>query len=266
MATALSSAALAAALGEVDKCALGCRHFAENADHMLADEDVAEPDGARELIDGSVGNQWVGDNLPERDDTWWRAYRDGLERVAMEAGGSALQGLGRAVRRMIARNFNTTPARLFEAAKAGDGNAIESLVRLDSRFGQRLSAQPGVEEIRSFDERRSRQARRQTQDAILDLTVLGDEDNQRQGERHREDEALVLEGLDGLQPVALIDPLVAPHVQLLDVDGVDAEVLRVVARGQPAHRVRDDDQWFVRVRAAGRFSQVIEDCAHDRSR
>lgn len=43
-------------------------------------------DIARELIDGSVGNQWVGDNLPERDEEWWRAYRDRLERVAREAG------------------------------------------------------------------------------------------------------------------------------------------------------------------------------------
>src|SRR5690242_16495826 len=31
---------LSAAIAEVDKCALACRHFAENADHMLADEDL----------------------------------------------------------------------------------------------------------------------------------------------------------------------------------------------------------------------------------
>ncbi|HEY0707870.1 MAG TPA: aldehyde dehydrogenase family protein, partial [Polyangia bacterium] len=41
---------LAAAIGEVDKCAVGCRYFAENADHMLADEDITEPNGARERI------------------------------------------------------------------------------------------------------------------------------------------------------------------------------------------------------------------------
>lgn len=44
-------------------------------------------DIVRELIDGWVGNQWVGDNLPERDGEWWRAYRDRLERAAGDAGG-----------------------------------------------------------------------------------------------------------------------------------------------------------------------------------
>jgi hypothetical protein len=44
-------------------------------------------DIVRELIDGSVGNQAVGDNLPDRDEAWWRAYRDRLEQVAREAGG-----------------------------------------------------------------------------------------------------------------------------------------------------------------------------------
>jgi uncharacterized damage-inducible protein DinB len=43
-------------------------------------------DIVRELIDGSVGNQWVGDNLPERDAVWWREYRERLESVASEAG------------------------------------------------------------------------------------------------------------------------------------------------------------------------------------
>jgi succinate-semialdehyde dehydrogenase/glutarate-semialdehyde dehydrogenase len=41
---------LSAAIGEVDKCALACRHFAENADHMMADEDLKEPGGVRELV------------------------------------------------------------------------------------------------------------------------------------------------------------------------------------------------------------------------
>ena len=42
-------------------------------------------DIVRELIDGSVGNQGVGDNLPERDEGWWAGYRDQLERAAREA-------------------------------------------------------------------------------------------------------------------------------------------------------------------------------------
>jgi succinate-semialdehyde dehydrogenase / glutarate-semialdehyde dehydrogenase len=41
---------LSAAVAEVDKCALACRFFAENADHMMADEDLKEPGGVRELI------------------------------------------------------------------------------------------------------------------------------------------------------------------------------------------------------------------------
>ena len=44
-------------------------------------------DIVRELIDGSVGNQAVGDNLPDRDEAWWQAYRDRLEQAAREAGG-----------------------------------------------------------------------------------------------------------------------------------------------------------------------------------
>ncbi len=42
-------------------------------------------DIVRELIDGSVGNQGVGDDLPERDADWWAGYRDRLERAAREA-------------------------------------------------------------------------------------------------------------------------------------------------------------------------------------
>jgi uncharacterized damage-inducible protein DinB len=44
-------------------------------------------DIVRELIDGSVGNQAVGDNLPDHDEAWWQAYRDRLEHAAREAGG-----------------------------------------------------------------------------------------------------------------------------------------------------------------------------------
>jgi hypothetical protein len=39
-------------------------------------------DIVRELVDGSVGNQSVGDNLPDRDDAWWQDYRGRLQRVA----------------------------------------------------------------------------------------------------------------------------------------------------------------------------------------
>ena len=39
-------------------------------------------DIVREMIDGSVGNQSVGDDLPDRDDAWWRDHRDRLGRVA----------------------------------------------------------------------------------------------------------------------------------------------------------------------------------------
>lgn len=42
-------------------------------------------DIVRELVDGSVGNQWVGDNLPERDEAWWRDYRDRVEAAARQA-------------------------------------------------------------------------------------------------------------------------------------------------------------------------------------
>ncbi len=44
-------------------------------------------DIVRELVDGSVGNQSVGDNLPDRDEDWWRAHRERLERAAREAAG-----------------------------------------------------------------------------------------------------------------------------------------------------------------------------------
>jgi hypothetical protein len=41
----------------------------------------------RELIDGAAGYRADNDNLPPRDDGWWDAYRDRLERAAREAGG-----------------------------------------------------------------------------------------------------------------------------------------------------------------------------------
>jgi hypothetical protein len=42
-------------------------------------------DIVRERVDGSVGLQTVGDNLPEHGEGWWRGYRARLERVAGEA-------------------------------------------------------------------------------------------------------------------------------------------------------------------------------------
>jgi hypothetical protein len=44
-------------------------------------------DIVRELVDGSVGYQAVGDNLPERDEGWWRGHRERLEWTAREAAG-----------------------------------------------------------------------------------------------------------------------------------------------------------------------------------
>ncbi len=56
--------------------------------HVIAEihRHAGHADIVRELVDGSVGNQSVGDNLPARDAAWWAAYRDGLERVAQQAG------------------------------------------------------------------------------------------------------------------------------------------------------------------------------------
>jgi hypothetical protein len=56
--------------------------------HVIAETQrhAGHADIVRELVDGSVGNQSVGDDLPERDEGWWREYRDRLERVAVEAG------------------------------------------------------------------------------------------------------------------------------------------------------------------------------------
>ena len=39
--------------------------------------------------------------------------------------------------------------------------------------------------------------------------------------------ALLPEGLDGLLPVALVEPLVAPHVELLDVEGLEPRFCRL---------------------------------------
>ena len=55
--------------------------------HVIAEthRHAGHADIVRELIDGSVGYTSVGDNLPEQDDRWWRAYRDRLEHAARRA-------------------------------------------------------------------------------------------------------------------------------------------------------------------------------------
>ncbi|WP_104523894.1 DinB family protein [Blastococcus atacamensis] len=57
--------------------------------HVIAEthRHAGHVDIVRELIDGVVGNQWVGDNLPEHDAAWWQEYRDRVERAAQEAAG-----------------------------------------------------------------------------------------------------------------------------------------------------------------------------------
>ena len=42
-------------------------------------------DIVRELVDGSVGNQWLGDDVPDHDEAWWQEYRDRLEAAARAA-------------------------------------------------------------------------------------------------------------------------------------------------------------------------------------
>ena len=42
-------------------------------------------DIVRELVDGSVGNQSVGDDVPDRDEGWWRSYRERVQRAAEAA-------------------------------------------------------------------------------------------------------------------------------------------------------------------------------------
>jgi uncharacterized damage-inducible protein DinB len=58
--------------------------------HVIAEthRHAGHADIVRELVDGSVGYQSVGDNLPDRDEGWWRDHRDRLERAAQEAEGA----------------------------------------------------------------------------------------------------------------------------------------------------------------------------------
>jgi Protein of unknown function (DUF664) len=55
--------------------------------HMIAETNrhAGHADIVRELIDGAAGLRKDNGNLPEQDETWWRDYRDRLERVARDA-------------------------------------------------------------------------------------------------------------------------------------------------------------------------------------
>ncbi len=55
--------------------------------HMIAEthRHAGHADIVRELIDGSAGLRDGVSNLPPGDQGWWQEYRDGLERVALEA-------------------------------------------------------------------------------------------------------------------------------------------------------------------------------------
>jgi hypothetical protein len=55
--------------------------------HMIAETNrhCGHADIVRELIDGAAGMNSRNTNLPDRDEAWWRAYRDRLETVAKQA-------------------------------------------------------------------------------------------------------------------------------------------------------------------------------------
>ncbi|TFV51595.1 DinB family protein [Blastococcus sp. TF02A-35] len=55
--------------------------------HVIAEthRHAGHVDIVRELVDGVVGNQSVGDNLPDRDPAWWREYRERVEQAARQA-------------------------------------------------------------------------------------------------------------------------------------------------------------------------------------
>jgi len=56
--------------------------------HMVAEthRHAGQADIVRELIDGVVGLNSAGDNLPPGDRAWWESYRTRVERAAQEAG------------------------------------------------------------------------------------------------------------------------------------------------------------------------------------
>jgi uncharacterized damage-inducible protein DinB len=56
--------------------------------HMIAETNrhAGHADIVRELIDGTVGLRSPGNNMPERDQSWWADYRARLEATARAAG------------------------------------------------------------------------------------------------------------------------------------------------------------------------------------
>ncbi|HEY4022645.1 MAG TPA: DinB family protein [Pseudonocardiaceae bacterium] len=56
--------------------------------HMLAETNrhAGHADIVRELIDGTAGLRVGVTNMPEEDSDWWVAYRDRVEKAAVEAG------------------------------------------------------------------------------------------------------------------------------------------------------------------------------------
>ena len=55
--------------------------------HLVAEtaRHAGHADVVRELLDGGAGLRAAGDNLPEQDEAWWRAYRARLEAAAEAA-------------------------------------------------------------------------------------------------------------------------------------------------------------------------------------
>jgi uncharacterized damage-inducible protein DinB len=55
--------------------------------HMIAETErhAGQADIVRELIDGSAGIRADGSGLPDEDAAWWTAYRDRVERAALDA-------------------------------------------------------------------------------------------------------------------------------------------------------------------------------------
>jgi uncharacterized damage-inducible protein DinB len=62
--------------------------------HMVSETDrhAGQADIVRELIDGTVGLRSVGNNLPDENEVWWKAYHDKLEAAALRAGSEVGSG------------------------------------------------------------------------------------------------------------------------------------------------------------------------------
>jgi uncharacterized damage-inducible protein DinB len=55
--------------------------------HVIAEtfRHAGHADLAREIVDGSIGYKVEDSNVPEHDSEWWQAYRDRVEREAVQA-------------------------------------------------------------------------------------------------------------------------------------------------------------------------------------